>query len=344
MDEGAALARARLVAPVLLLDGAEPFRPFLVGVRVVDRPVEPDCLEFSICWDADIGHVREVERIWVAADDRGGIRQVSASPHGVDRVVSGPWEGRPRLAVEPGKHAIYGVDEEPALPRDVIEWMCGASAGSQGVLPWGPGSSFTSPPGLDRQAMRRLREFSFAPTWRHDVEVDLLDIPWTSASELDSILTDHSREWVAASAADPLGWAAGTWDVPGDLVLVRDCRWSGAGWTGHGVSLDSQFARARAQRRRLVLDLRTRDQSGIAELWDLAWKHYCSSMVIIVAQESVAQAASRRGFTAARWVDSLSRPTSGGWVAASTPETVARWSSHALTIGPGPADVSCAFD
>jgi glycerophosphoryl diester phosphodiesterase len=124
-------ALAATCAPVIRFDTAEPFPPLAAGYTVfrqsgpspsfqrgytVDlappgQPAASFAVEYAIWWDWDIGHLYELEHVWVYVDERGRVVRAEASWHGDHRDMR--HEGRlalenGRLVVysEPGKHAF----------------------------------------------------------------------------------------------------------------------------------------------------------------------------------------------------------------------------------------------
>lgn len=326
---------ARTVAPILHLDNAEPFAPISVGLQIDDVP-DGVQIEYTVAWEADIGHLRESEHLWVHVDHGGRVRG-SASAHGSRVALRTGGSEVGALVVEPGKHAMNVHPEDFTLPRDLVEWMCGEAAGIHGLLPWGAAGVEVA---HDRGAVRYLRSKAFTPTWQFDRVVDLAGIPWQRREALDRWIDERARIVAAAQDTSPVGWTADGWDGDGDVVVVREVRWNGASWTSATGALARQMERARKERRRLLLVLDGLDGS-VETLWDLAWSHYVSSMIVVVADGPMALAAARTGFTTARRVAPLEEPRAEGWVAAATPEAVERWAATSLVIGPGSADIIC---
>src|SRR5262249_22202428 len=97
-EEGHALA-ARY-APILRFDANEPFLPLAAGYTIFradglspsttrqialatpDRPDATLAIEYAIWWDWDIGHLYELEHVWVYLDDQGRVVGCEASWHG----------------------------------------------------------------------------------------------------------------------------------------------------------------------------------------------------------------------------------------------------------------------
>jgi len=179
--------------PILLLDRAEPFRVEGVGYAVLDRGtfsptfprrlvVEPPAcqvIEYAMEWDADIGHLYELEHVWVYLDGEGMVVRVEASWHGTYRemVADGriPLEdGHPILYVEPGKHAMA---PSPAWFQERSAQTlreCTRLAGAGGI--WlNPLYGFPAmkSPQTDRLARTYLRRKAFTPTWIFDRRLEI---------------------------------------------------------------------------------------------------------------------------------------------------------------------------
>ena len=122
---------AHRYAPVIRFDAREPFMPLAAGYTLFDesspspsfrqgRQIElapsgerPAALaiEYAIWWDWDIGHLYELEHVWVYVDEHGTVVRVEASWHGDqnDMRLGGTLalEGdHPIVYSEPGKHAF----------------------------------------------------------------------------------------------------------------------------------------------------------------------------------------------------------------------------------------------
>ncbi|GBD08194.1 Glycerophosphodiester phosphodiesterase, cytoplasmic [Candidatus Thermoflexus japonica] len=179
--------------PVLLLDRAEPFRVEGVGYAVLDRGtfsptfprrlmVEPPAcqvIEYAIEWDADIGHLYELEHVWVYLDREGMVVRVEASWHGTYRemVADGriPLEdGHPILYVEPGKHAMAPSPTwfQERSARTLRECTRLAGAGGIWLNPLYGFPAIKSPQ-TDRLARTYLRRKAFTPTWIFDRRLEI---------------------------------------------------------------------------------------------------------------------------------------------------------------------------
>jgi phosphoglycolate phosphatase-like HAD superfamily hydrolase len=87
-------ALAARYAPQLMLDRAEPYRPYAYGWTLFRAPgkspsskfeIEPAgalVLEYAIYYDWDIGHLYDLEHVWVHVGEDGSVIKVEASSHG----------------------------------------------------------------------------------------------------------------------------------------------------------------------------------------------------------------------------------------------------------------------
>ena len=209
-------ALAERYAPIIFADEAEPFQPELVGYTVFrqdspslsfPRTIEvkpPVCrvIEYAIWWDWDIGHLYELEHVWVYIDDAGQVVKVEASWHGDyhEMTVNGrpPLEGtHPVVYAEPGKHAMAPSPEWHRRRASSVILACTRLAGSGGV--WENvlyGKPEVKSPRVDRLVRTYLRRKAFMPTFRFTkrfaVTPNIL-VPWR---ELERIIPARLRVWV----------------------------------------------------------------------------------------------------------------------------------------------------
>jgi glycerophosphoryl diester phosphodiesterase len=196
------LELARHYAPVLILDGAEPFLPSRVGYTIFREVgaspsfpryvrLEPPAslaIEYAIWWDWDIGHLYELEHAWVFVGDDGEIVRVESSQHGGayggDLNLEG---GRPVLYSEPGKHALAHAPSALAARRGHTERSCSAGAGGGGVwvTPLYRGR-IPKTPDDDQLVRTYLRRRAFTPRWDWSLRVDTSELPAVPWQELDA--------------------------------------------------------------------------------------------------------------------------------------------------------------
>ena len=124
-------ALAARYAPILRFDALEPFLPLAVGYTIFREDAESSsfqrgykvelapageapaalAIEYAIWWDWDIGHLYELEHVWVYVDGQGRVVRARASWHGEHRDMR--LDGQLALDgdhvvlfSEPGKHAF----------------------------------------------------------------------------------------------------------------------------------------------------------------------------------------------------------------------------------------------
>lgn len=199
---------AALHIPILKFDTREPFLPLAVGYSIFrdrghsasfPRTINPGpdevAIEYAIWWDWDIGHLYELEYIWVYLDTLGQPSRGEASWHGefysMGMNGSLPLEsGRLSLFSEPGKHAFAPAPRWYKVIEEQTFWNCCQGAGNRGLhdsivfngeLP-------TKSASVDRLIQAYLRGFAFEPSYQFDRSFPLpteMLVPW-----------DRLREWV----------------------------------------------------------------------------------------------------------------------------------------------------
>jgi glycerophosphoryl diester phosphodiesterase len=176
-------------APVLLFDAQEPFLPLVVGYTVyrqsgpslsahryisLGREHERHAdtvIEYAIWWDWDIGHLYELEHLWVFLDGNGEVIHAEGSRHGGYRklLVDGapPMTGQ-RLTVysESGKHGFSPTQGWLEKLAPVTRKLCTRHAGLEGVLiTWlFRGIIRAKTPESDQLVHTHLERYAFEPT------------------------------------------------------------------------------------------------------------------------------------------------------------------------------------
>jgi glycerophosphoryl diester phosphodiesterase len=203
IGSGADYQLARQHAPYIRFDDREPFLPLVVGYtifresgvspsfpRQINLPPEATtAIEYAIWWDWDIGHLYELEHVWVFVNQNGDLVRSEASWHGgynvmIDKTGHIPVEGR-RLTVysEPGKHAFapypeFFMEREPSTRLE-----CGRNAGKGGVhvTPLFKGTIHDRTPLNNRLVHTYLERQSFTPDYDFSQVFDLREsvfVPW----------------------------------------------------------------------------------------------------------------------------------------------------------------------
>jgi len=193
-------------APILMLDRAEPYMPHALGYsmfraagaspssKFMVDPVAALTIEYAIYYDWDIGHLYDLEHVWVHLDAEGKVLLVEASSHG-GRLVMDAGEGRaelrdgrPVLYVEAGKHAHWAApDHVTAVDMERLQALCGPMAGVEGVHlgnDFAKSGCYSASAADHRIARLKMQRDAFAPS--HDflpapAEPTLL--PWTDLAK-----------------------------------------------------------------------------------------------------------------------------------------------------------------
>jgi phosphoglycolate phosphatase-like HAD superfamily hydrolase len=228
-------------APQLMLDRAEPYLPVAFGYTVFREPgdspsskfrVEPVAalvVEYAIYYDWDIGHLYDLEHVWVHVDNHGAIAKVEASSHGGRLVMdagagaASMLDGHPIFYVEAGKHAHWAAAEQmqPA-DRQKLAALCGALAGVESVHrgnPFAENGLYQASAPDDRLARLKMRHDAFMPT--HDY-IPLAKLPELVAwPQLAQAIPDRVRAAMARIADDKDHFGAIFLDCGDTLVDER---------------------------------------------------------------------------------------------------------------------------
>jgi glycerophosphoryl diester phosphodiesterase len=182
-------------APHIRFDAREPFLPLAAGYTVFHEdavspsytkgrtvrlapPGEPAStlvIEYAIWWDWDIGHLYELEHVWVFVDAQGQVVRAEASWHGDyhDVQMKGSLaveDGHLVVLSEPGKHAFAptaswfrdrwsGMVRTPTVDR--------AGLGGVLVTRYFEGQ-IQKTPLADRLVATYLSRHAFEPSWQFD--------------------------------------------------------------------------------------------------------------------------------------------------------------------------------
>ena len=216
-------------APILRFDTREPFLPLAVGYtifretgespsfrqgRIIDLapqsgPSAEFAIEYAIWWDWDIGHLYELEHIWVYVDAEGRVVRAEASWHGDHHDMR--HEGQLALEgdhfvvySEPGKHAFAPTpawfrDRRKEFKRSETRELAGAS----GVLLAEYIKDQVKPTPLKTRLVHTyLAQRAFEPSWDFSlvfpVALEML-VPWDALrawmpGQVNAILDRLARE------------------------------------------------------------------------------------------------------------------------------------------------------
>jgi glycerophosphoryl diester phosphodiesterase len=203
-------ALAVCYAPILRFDVREPFLPLAAGYtifrqsgpspsfrqgHIVDlahegQPPASLAIEYAIWWDWDIGHLYELEHVWVFVDDQGRVVRGEASWHGGyhDMRHQGglALEGdHLTLYSEPGKHAFaptptWFKERQQRFKRSETSDLAGI--GGVLVAPYLQGQVKPTPL-KTRLVHTYLSQRAFEPSWdfsqRFQFTQEML-VPWSA--------------------------------------------------------------------------------------------------------------------------------------------------------------------
>ena len=217
LDDAALATRHR---PILLLDTTEPYEPLFFGYTVFrDAGQSPSsrfaitprgaaCIEYAVWYDWDIGHLYDLEHVWVHVGADGAVVAVEASQHGrrepmvADNGLPELRDGRPVLYPEAGKHAHWAhPDQMSADDRRRLEALCGPLAGIEGVHlgnPFAAAGRYAATPYQHRLARLAMQHDAFTPAFRHDRAGEPALLPW---AELDALIPAGVNATMAALPA-----------------------------------------------------------------------------------------------------------------------------------------------
>lgn len=204
---------AATYAPVLRFDVREPFLPLAAGYTIfrasgaspsfqrghrvelapAGEPAATLAIEYAIWWDWDIGHLYELEHVWVYVDDAGRVVRAQASWHGKqhDMRLDGELalEGNHVvLFSEPGKHAFAPTpDWFRARRAEFKRSETSTLAGVGGVLiaPY-IADQVRRTPLAQRLAHTYLAQRGFEPSWDFSRRVPItaaMLVPWPALRE-----------------------------------------------------------------------------------------------------------------------------------------------------------------
>lgn len=199
-------------APIIHFDDNEPFRPVKVGFSVLGRddvspssPHQPTwsprtatVIEYAIWSDWDIGHIFELEHVWVFVDTDGLVERVDGSQHGTSAEITNAVgdlpirSGRIQLFAEPGKHAIAGAPTAFRATRAQMETNCNEGAGSDRFeVPELFAAQIKLTP-YDRFLTRQyLQQHRFVPSGTFGQIVDLRDVECMAWPRLAAEIPDR---------------------------------------------------------------------------------------------------------------------------------------------------------
>ncbi|HEY9010353.1 MAG TPA: HAD family hydrolase [Devosia sp.] len=204
-------------APRLMLDRNEPYRPGAFGYTLFRSEAQSPSskftvtlagaftLEYAIYYDWDIGHLYDLEHVWVHVSDTGAVCRVEASSHGgrkpmdIGRGLPEMRAEQPVIYVEAGKHAHWASpDHMNAADRRELKALCGPLAGMEGVHEGNfffERGAYGATAEDHRLARLKMRADAFVPShlYRLSEDVPLL-LPWP---ELEAMIPQRVRDSLA---------------------------------------------------------------------------------------------------------------------------------------------------
>jgi len=216
-------------APILRFDAREPFLPLAAGYSIFretaespsfrqgrkidlapqDGPHAEFAIEYAIWWDWDIGHLYELEHVWVYVGADGRVVRAEASWHGDHRDMR--HEGHLSLNgdhfvvySEPGKHAFAPTpDWFRERRREFKRSETSDLAGVGGVLLAKYIEKHVRPAPLKTRLVHTyLAQHAFEPSWDFSVIFPITEemlVPWEALrdwmpSRVNAILDQLVRE------------------------------------------------------------------------------------------------------------------------------------------------------
>lgn len=228
-------------APQLMLDTSEPYRPYAFGYTLFSAPgqspsskffVEPAgalTAEYAIYYDWDIGHLYDLEHVWVHIDTSGAVIKVEASSHGGRKPME-TGEGLPALAgshpiiyVEAGKHAHWASpDHMTTADHQKLAFLCSTLAGIEGVHlgnPFAKRGDYNPTAGDHRLARLKMQSDAFVPSHSYaPLDQTPLLLPWP---ELEALIPTRVTEAMAALKTSQTHFAAIFLDCGDTLIDER---------------------------------------------------------------------------------------------------------------------------
>ncbi|WP_200946497.1 HAD family hydrolase [Devosia sp. Root685] len=222
-------------APQLMLDAHEPYKPHAFGYTIFRTAgqspsskfaIEPAgalTVEYAIYYDWDIGHLYDLEHVWVHIDTDGQIIKVEASSHGGRKPMqtdeglpalvasaheltapappSPLWGGtegggiagnhptHPVIYAEAGKHAHWASpDHMTEADRQKLAFLCSTLAGIEGVHlgnPFAKRGDYKPTPEDHRLARLKMQSDAFTPSHvYHPLDTTPLLLPWPELEAL----------------------------------------------------------------------------------------------------------------------------------------------------------------
>ena len=217
VDAAADYELARRNAPRIRFDKYEPFLPSVVGYTVfradapsvsfprqITLPPGAACaIEYAIWWDWDMGHLYELEHIWVYLDANETLVAAEASWHGgfhamLTEAGQMPIEdGRLTIYSESGKHAFAPSPAMLLARAEMTIRECGGFAGMMGVhvTPLFEGFIHERMPPNNQLVRTYLQRLAFAPSFEYSQLFDLATVPYVPWARLFQWIPTRIKWW-----------------------------------------------------------------------------------------------------------------------------------------------------
>ncbi|SMQ63048.1 putative hydrolase of the HAD superfamily [Devosia lucknowensis] len=246
---------AALYAPHLMFDTNEPYLPHALGYTIFRiaglspsskfaiEPLGALTIEYAIYYDWDIGHLYDLEHVWVHVGAMGEILRVEASSHGGCKVMdigeglpefSSPQvfrrpsslpglSGHPVLYVEAGKHAHWASPAHMTeADRQKLAVLCGPLAGIEGVHlgnPFAKRGAYTARPRDHRLARLKMTTDAFEPG--HSYRASSTEVPLLPWPDLEAIIPQRITDIMTRLETDQPHFAAIFLDCGDTLIDER---------------------------------------------------------------------------------------------------------------------------
>jgi phosphoglycolate phosphatase-like HAD superfamily hydrolase len=228
-------------APILQVDLNEPYEPVAMGYTIfrspapspsskfVVQPLGAMAIEYAIYYDWDIGHLYDLEHVWVHVGADGAVTRVEASSHGGRKVMDSAnglpeMSGtRPVIYAEAGKHAHWASPAQISnSDRQKLAYQCGPLAGVEGVHlgnPFAARGDYVATAHDHRIARLKMLADAFVPShlYRPLAAAPVL-CPW---AEMETFIPDRVRSALASAEAESRHLAAVFLDCGDTLVDER---------------------------------------------------------------------------------------------------------------------------
>lgn len=215
-EKSEALELAERYVPYFMADEQEPFLIKAVGYSVFKKDshslscrreliVNPricKCvIEYAVFFDFDIGHLYDLEHVFVYVGLEDEVIDVEGSFHGkflkakVNEKLVLEEETHPRIYMQPGKHAMTSAPEYFNLYIGLRE-DCNSDAGKDGLLiaPMFEGRLYTSPL-INQMVKDYIKEhYAFEPSLRFQPVGDVTDklMPY---AQLETYIVKEIKCW-----------------------------------------------------------------------------------------------------------------------------------------------------